>query len=271
KQCENETNSLFIGFGGMLMEGMLAVLVLIACGAGLALGFSEEGETFVGAAAFAHHYSSWAAASGLGSKIGAFVTGSANMIEKIGIPYDLTITIMGVFVVSFAATSLDTATRLQRYIISELSTAWKMPVFARKHPATIIAVGTALALAFYNGSGKGALILWPLFGSVNQLLAGLALLLITVYLARKKIQIIYTIFPMVFMLLITGWAMLINLNKFFITSNWLLLFIGLAVFLLEIWMVVESTLVLKKLNGEKTVSISRLSIKRSEVRIPGKK
>jgi len=247
KQCENETNSLSIGFGGMLMEGMLAVLVLIACGAGLALGFSEEGETFVGASAFAHHYSSWAAASGLGSKIGAFVIGSANMIEKIGIPYDLTITIMGVFVVSFAATSLDTATRLQRYIISELSTAWKMPVFARKHPATIIAVGTALALAFYNGSGKGALILWPLFGSVNQLLAGLALLLITVYLTRKKIQIVYTMIPMVFMLFITGWAMLINLNKFFITSNWLLLFIGLAVFLLEIWMVVESTLVLKKL------------------------
>lgn len=214
------------------------------------MGFTKGGETFVGAAAFAHHYSSWAAAAGLGSKIGAFVTGSANMIEKIGIPYDLTITIMGVFVVSFAATSLDTATRLQRYIISELSTAWKMPVFARKHPATIIAVGTALALAFYNGSGKGALILWPLFGSVNQLLAGLALLVITVYLARKKVQIIYTMIPMVFMLFITGWAMLINLNEFFITSNWLLLCIGLAVFSLEIWMVVESALVLKKLNGK---------------------
>ncbi len=247
KQCDNETNSLPIGFGGMLMEGMLAVLVLIACGAGLAIGISKGGETFVGAAAFAQHYSSWTAAAGLGSKIGAFVTGSANMIEKIGIPYDLTITIMGVFVVSFAATTLDTATRLQRYIISELTTAWKMPILARKHPATIIAVGTALALAFYNGSGKGALALWPLFGSVNQLLAGLALLVITVYLARQKVQIIYTMIPMVFMLVITGWAMIINLNKFFITSNWLLLCIGLAVFLLEIWMVVESTLVLKKL------------------------
>ena len=270
KQCDNETNSLSIGFGGMLMEGMLAVLVLISCGAGLAIGISKGGETFVGAAAFAQHYSSWAAAAGLGSKIGAFVTGSANMIEKIGIPYNLTITIMGVFVVSFAATSLDTATRLQRYIISELSLAWKMPAFSKKHPATIIAVGTALALAFYNGSGKGALILWPLFGSVNQLLAGLALLVITVYLARKKIQISYTMIPMVFMLFITGWAMLINLNKFFITSNWLLLCIGLAVFLLEIWMVVESTLVLKKLNGEKTASIQQLSVKGSGVQTPVK-
>ena len=265
KQCDNETSSLSIGFGAMLMEGMLAVLVLIACGAGLAIGFSKGGETFIGVTAFAQHYSSWTAAAGLGSKIGAFVTGSANMIEKTGIPYDLTITIMGVFVVSFAATSLDTATRLQRYIVSELSTAWKISVFSKKHPATIIAVGTALALAFYNGSGKGALILWPLFGSVNQLLAGLALLVITVYLARKNVQIIYTMIPMVFMLFITGWAMLINLNKFFVTSNWLLLCIGLAVFLLEIWMVVESTLVLKKLNGEETV-FKQLSVKRSGVR-----
>jgi len=250
KQCDAETSSLSIGYGGMLLEGLLATCVLVACGAGIALGLTKGDQILTGVAAFSEHYESYSAASGLGSNINAFVTGAANMIERIGIPHHITMTIMGVFVASFAATTLDTATRLQRYIVGELARAWGTPALAKRHPATIIAVGTALVLAFYNGSGQGALTLWPLFGSVNQLLAGLALLVITIYLAHKKAPIRYTLIPMVFMIIMTGWAMLINLNEYFVTSNWLLFFIGLAVFILEIWMIIESAVVLKKVYGE---------------------
>jgi len=161
---------------------------------------------------------------------------------------------MGVFVVSFAATTLDTATRLQRYIVSELSIVCGVPTLGRGHPATLIAVITAFFLAFYNGSGKGALTLWPLFGSVNQLLAGLALLVITAYLAHKKIPLRYTMIPMLFMLIITGWAMIINMGIFYMESNWLLFFIGFVVFVLEIWMVAESVLVLQRAYGRKPES-----------------
>jgi carbon starvation protein len=258
KQCDAETSSLTIGYGSMLMEGMLATFVVVACGAGLALGLAKGGQTFTGVAAFNQQYTSWAAAAGLGSKIGAFVVGSANMIERIGIPKAITLTIMGVFVASFAATTLDTATRLQRYIVAELATAWGVPPVAKRHPATIIAVGTALILAFLNASGTGALILWPLFGSVNQLLAGLALLVITAYLAHKRSPLSYTMIPMIFMLFMTGWAMLINLNNFFGAGNWLLFCIGLAVFLLEIWMVIESTLVLRRIYGQEVEPAAEL-------------
>lgn len=245
KQCARESDARMIGYGSMLIEGMLAVLVIIACGAGISLGLTKGGETFTGVAAYSEQYSSWAAADGLGAKLGAFVEGSANMIEAIGIPHKIVIAIMGVFIVSFAATTLDTATRIQRYIVSEISQTIKLPFLSHKHPATFFAVGTALLLAFREGSGKGALILLPLFGSINQLLAGLTLLVITVYLARKKIPIIYTLIPMLFMIFMTGWAMLINLKNFHASSNWLLFSIGLAVFVLEIWMVTESALVLK--------------------------
>jgi carbon starvation protein len=250
KQCDAETSSLPIGYGGMLLEGMLATCVLLACGAGLALGLAKDGETLIGMAAFSEHYSSWDAAAGLGSKIDAFVVGSANMIERMGIPHQITLTIMGVFVASFAATTLDTATRLQRYVVGELGRAWGAPAVSGRHPATMIAVGTALILAFYNGSGKGAQTLWPLFGSVNQLLAGLALLVITVYLAHKKSPLRYTLIPMVFMLIMTGWAMLINLEGFYAGANWLLFCIGLVVFVLEIWMIIESVIVLIKLHAK---------------------
>ncbi len=252
KQCDAETSSLSIGYGGMLLEGMLAICVLMACGAGLALGLTKDGQTLVGMAAFSEHYSSWGAAAGLGSKIDAFVVGSANMIERMGIPHQITLTIMGVFVASFAATTLDTATRLQRYVVGELGMAWGIPAVSRRHPATMIAVGTALILAFYNGSGQGAQTLWPLFGSVNQLLAGLALLVITVYLAHKKSPLRYTFIPMVFMVIMTGWAMFINLKEFYAGANWLLFCIGLVVFVLEIWMMIESVMVLMKLHSKPT-------------------
>jgi carbon starvation protein len=250
KQCYSENDARYIGYGSMLLEGTLAALVIISVAAGIGMGLdTKDGTTLMGVSAFTHHYASWAAASGLGAKIGAFVSGASNMISSYGIPAKITITIMGVFIVSFAATTLDTATRLQRYVISELATVYKFPKLTGRHPATMIAVISAFILAFYNGSGKGALTLWPLVGTVNQLLSSLALLVITIYLAKKKISTVYTVIPMIFMAIMTGWAMVLNLEKFFTTSNWLLFLIGLAVFFLEIWMIIECVVVMKKVYG----------------------
>lgn len=252
KQCDKEDSCLFIGYGGMLTEGVLATLVIIAVTAGLGMGLSiQNGQVLKGVEAFNHHYSSWAAASGLPAKLKSFVTGSANIIESIGVPAKITVGIMGVFIVSFAATSLDSATRIQRYVVTELANAWNIKPLKNKHGATLVAVFTAFVLAFYNGSGEGALALWPLFGTVNQLLAGLALLVITIYLARRNTNTLYTALPMAFMIFITGWAMIINLKDFYAANNWLLFSIGVAVFALEIWMVAESILVLKKVYSKK--------------------
>ena len=250
KQCDSETSAKSIGYGGMLLEGMLAVIVIIACGAGIGLGLEKDGATYFGSEAFHQQYASWASAKGLGAKIAAFVTGATNMISGIGLPRKIILTLMGVFVASFAATTLDTATRLQRYIVSEIAQSCRLPALTKKHPATLIAVSTALLLAFSSGgSGTGALALWPLFGAVNQLLGGLALLVITVWLARKNIPIWFTALPMLFMIIITGWAMALNLHDFLATRQWLLLGIGLIITALEIWMVVEGLLILTRLRN----------------------
>lgn len=247
KQCDLETSAQPISFGGMLLEGMLAVLVIIACGAGIGLGLEKGGVLYTGAEAFHQQYPSWQSAQGLGAKIEAFVTGSSNLIAGLKLSPGLVTTLMGVFVASFAATTLDTATRLQRYIITELAVSCKVPALGRKHPATFIAVFTALLLAFSSGGGKGALALWPLFGAVNQLLGGLALLVITVWLAKKTIPIIFTAIPMVFMIVMTSWAMGINLVNFYAQQNWLLFGIGSVITILQVWMVVEGVIVLARL------------------------
>jgi carbon starvation protein len=251
KQCNTETDAQFIGYGSMLMEGALSTLVIVAVAAGLGIALTTKGgEVLTGVAAFNHHYASWGAAAGLASKIGAFVTGSANMIGAYGVPLKIALAVMAVFIVSFAATTVDSATRIQRYVVVELSTAWRIKPLTGRQIATAFAVLSAMALAFYDGSGKGALRLWPLFGTVNQLLAGLGLLVVTIYLARKKINIAYSVIPMIFMIIMTGWAMILNIQKFYASANWLLFFIGLIVFVLEIWMIIESIIVLKTVYGK---------------------
>ena len=99
---------------------------------------------------------------------------------------------------------------------------------------------TAAFLAFYNGaSGKGALTLWPLFGTINQLLAGLALLIITYYLRRKGKNYWLTLIPALLVLVFTFWAMLYNLNAFYASGNVVCLVIGLIALVIEVWMLIE--------------------------------
>ncbi|MBU8911250.1 MAG: carbon starvation protein A [Desulfobacterales bacterium] len=253
KQVRYETDSLFVGYGSMLMEGALATLVIIAVSAGIGMGYvTKSGETLMGVAAWTTHYSSWAAAAGLGSKIAAFVNGSANMIASTGLPNSVAVVIMGVFVASFAGTTLDSATRIQRYIVSELFGSLKMNFLTGKYIATFIAVATALALAFATGAGgKGALKLWPLFGAVNQTLAGLVLIIITVYLKTKGgMKWLISGIPAVLMMVMTVWALVLNQSKFGTADNTLLQIVNGLILLLAIWIVVEGVIKFMSMKSE---------------------
>jgi carbon starvation protein len=245
KQVRDERDSLFVGYGSMLMEGTLATLVVIAVAAGIGMGYTTKaGEALSGVAAWTTHYSSWAAAAGLGSKISAFVDGSANMIMTLGIPKHFTLAIMAVFVASFAGTTLDTATRIQRYVIGELGNSIKLSALNNRWAGTAIAVGTALILAFATGAdGKGALKLWPLFGAVNQTLAALALIIITLYLkARGGLKWMIAGLPAIFMSVMTIWAVVMNQVKFGAAHNMLLQVINMCILLIAVWIAVEGVI-----------------------------
>ncbi len=242
KQVRRESDSLFVGYGSMLVEGSLATLVIIAVSAGIGMGYiTANGEKLSGLAAWSSHYSSWTAAAGLGSKIGAFVEGSANMISSIGVPHAFAVVLMGVFVASFAGTTLDTATRIQRYVISELATDVKVNVLKNRYAATAFAVISAALLAFASGAdGKGALALWPLFGAVNQTLAALSLMVITLYLKRRgNLKWLAAGIPALFMAVMTIWAALLNQIKFIDKHGILLFVINGFIIVIVLWVVIE--------------------------------
>ena len=274
KQLKCETDAQFVGYGSMLTEGFLATLVILACCAGLGLGIEKDGTTLLGEAAWESRYASWGAAKGLGAKVGAYVDGSANFLQALGISEGIATALMGVLVASFAATTLDTACRLQRYVVQELAGTFQRDgerpgilavpagVLSNKHGATIFAIVLAGAMAAlpvggaawdWASAGKGGLILWPLFGATNQLLAGLAFLVISFWLWRRKLPVFFVALPMVFMLIIPAWALVSQqggiIGSTRAETNWLLVSVALATLVLEVWMVIEAVLLWPRARG----------------------
>ncbi|KUK85751.1 MAG: Carbon starvation protein CstA [candidate division TA06 bacterium 34_109] len=186
KQLSNEKDVRMIGYGSMLIEGVLAVVAL-----GAAAILTQEGMK-VGLA-------EW------GGAVGVFAHGMGKFLAGLGVPEQTGIVFGSLTVSAFLLTTLDTATRLGRYSFEEL-TSEKFPAVSNRFYGTIITVvfGGALAL-----TGQWAAI-WPLFGSANQLLAGLALMGATAYLAHLGKQFKVTAYPMAFMMVVTIVA-LINL------------------------------------------------------------
>ncbi|MDF1826255.1 MAG: carbon starvation protein A [Verrucomicrobiales bacterium] len=281
KQIKCETDAQFVGYGSMLTEGFLAVLVILACVAGLGLGIAgADGNVALGTAAYELRYSSWGGANSLGAKVGAFVEGSANFLKALGVSPGFAISLMGVFVASFAATTLDTACRLQRYVVQELAStfvkrdekpqSWN-PFYwlTNKHGATIFAVMVAAFIAAMPGgegkpAGTGGLLLWPLFGATNQLLAGIAFLVVTFWMWRRKLPVWFIAIPTVFMLILPGVAMTIQIfsgeNSFLASGNWLLVFIGLSTLALQFWMIAEALIAWPRAKGVLETPLEPLAV-----------
>ncbi|MDG2253772.1 MAG: carbon starvation protein A [Opitutaceae bacterium] len=296
KQLKCESDAQFVGYGSMLVEGFLATLVILACVAGLGLGIGDgEGGFLIGVDAFNARYASWGSAGGLGAKVGAFVDGSANFLKAMGLPGGFAIALMGVLVASFAATTLDTACRLQRYVVQELSSTFvkrgadgsialtgnPFSWLSNPHGATLFAVAIAFFMASIPVSGadwawanvgKGGLILWPMFGATNQLLGGLAFLVIAFWMWRRRLPVWFIVIPTIFMLIMPAWAMIhqlfvqgVGMETSWLAAedkNWALILIGIVTLLLEVWMVTEAFLAWPRAKGILEETLEPLSVSR---------
>ena len=187
KQCDKERDAKRIGYGGMLTEGLLAVLVLLALGAGLGMaGYMDVQWPAVGA----------------GNPVLSFALGAGLLSSKaLGIPVYLG-TIFGLLMVEgFLITTLDTAVRLNRYLFEELwQFIWPrgVPLLLRSHYANAgLAVACMLAIGYPNGWK----IIWPVFGTANQLMAALTLATVSIWLAFRLRPSWFTLAPAIFMML----------------------------------------------------------------------
>ncbi|MDF2891127.1 MAG: cstA [Clostridia bacterium] len=210
KQLNTEKDTKLVGYGAMLIEGVLAIIALISVG------------YVVGAK---------------GTPAQIFAGGVADFMSKFGIP----VSIGTVFVIlafsAFALTSLDTATRLGRYMFQEMATRedGKKSIFNNMYVATAITVGLSALLLSY-GYQK----IWPIFGSANQLLAGLSLLAVSAWLAKSGKKNLMTVIPMVFMFGVTLTALVLVCRNNFLGGNVIIGSIAAILFVLAIVLIVTT-------------------------------
>ncbi|MEJ2583364.1 MAG: carbon starvation CstA family protein, partial [Acidobacteriota bacterium] len=236
KQLDREPDARPIGYGAMIGESLLGLAAVLACTAG-----------FVSPTAWRHHYANWESIQGLGSSMSAFIEGSTRFVSTVGLPEQTARTLIAVVVVSFALTTLDSATRLLRYNIEEIGTSIRFAPFRNRYLSSTLAVIAISFFAFYRVEGRSAgLVLWQLFGSTNQLLAGLALLTVSLYLLQRRRFALPYLVPMVFMMVTTLVAMTTKLLSFWRDGNYTLLFVGGIISFIALWLVVEAVVAVRR-------------------------
>ncbi len=237
RQLDREPHARPIGYGGMIGESLLGLMAVLACTC-----------TLGGQEAWGRVYADWHAIQGLGAKLGVFIRGAASFIEELGAPGDLAVTLVAMVVVSFALTTLDSATRLLRFNVEEIGAALaRLPglgaragFLMNRFVATSLAAAAIGFFAFYEirvpdpaAAGgfrlqSAGLALWTLFGTTNQLIAGLALLTAAVYLKQKRRPTLPLALPALFMTGNTLFALVRKAQDFAGAGQHLLLALSLA-------------------------------------------
>ncbi len=235
RQLGKISDARFIGYGAMLLEGFLAVLVILACTA-----------TFAGRSEWLARYADYGQMDKLGPKLNVFIEGAGSFIARLGIPHQYAVSFISVMVVAFAMTTLDSGTRLMRYDVEAIGATFKIRPLKNRYLSSLI--GTAaigyFALMKIDGVAAG-LTLWQLFGTTNQLLAALGLLAVSVYLFEIRRPTIYTVVPMAFMLVVTLAAMIIKLIEFWRAGNWPLIVTGASILVLTLWLMGEAFILVR--------------------------
>jgi carbon starvation protein len=216
----------------MLTEGALAILVIVACVAGLGAQEWSSGA-----------YATWSGikGGGLPAQLNAVVHGGSHFLSKLGVPAEYGSALLAVTIVAFALTTLDTGTRLLRFNVEAICRSVKLNFLANRYVGSLAAVA---AIAFFGLVREGKT-LWVLFGTTNQLLAGLTLLAVSVFLYKLTRPIVYTLVPMIVMLVMSIWAMVVSLIGYWENpalgpfNRWSLTAVTVAVLGMSLWLIVE--------------------------------
>ena len=238
KQLDKETDTRFVGYFGAVGEGLLALGTIVATTSG-----------FKSLATWEEIYNEWNAGG-----VDAFIQGGGDLMnEGLGIPTSLSATILATMAVLFAATTMDSGIRLQRLVVAEMAELAGVKLSGAV--ATIIAVGCALGLTFSMGlDGSGGMLIWPLFGTTNQLMAGLTLSIVVIILTQLRRPTWPVLIPLVFVTAMSLWAAVLQLRTFWSAGNWLLLVLDVIIICCAIWVIVEAFTAISKARKEPAVT-----------------
>lgn len=239
KQLDRETDAKTIGYGAMLIEGVVAVIAIAT------VAMVAKGDALTGKAPLV-----------------IYGTGIGNFLATFGIPHKIGFSFGLLALSTFILTTLDTCTRLGRYIFEEFFNLKNPKLRYLSTIATLVLPATFVLITLKDSAGNPIpawKVIWPVFGATNQLLAGLALLVVAVWLKKLGKKITFVVLPMMFMIGMTIWALFLLIGQYKFTAVGIIAIVLLILSFLVIFEAVKAFLKAPSKENELTPELNQVT------------
>ncbi|GAB4509142.1 MAG: carbon starvation protein A [Sulfuricaulis sp.] len=223
RQLKHETDARYIGYGGALALGLLALSAIIIGGT----GFANTQE-------WSQHYAAWDTFRELHKVLPLYINGFARMAAGIGLDQAFARTLAAVVMLGLLVATLEAGLRVQKQFLTSLTERFPslLPGNEKNQIAAVVVLSATLAL--HDGRGLGGLSWWPLFGVADQLLAVLGFSLLALALHRTGRPVIWVLVPLIFMAVIAHWAFVMLAMQWWAAGEWLLFSLGILLLAIEL-------------------------------------
>ncbi len=234
RQLKRETDARYIGYGGALALGLLALSAIII-----------GGTSFAGTPEWSRHYAAWESLRDLHKVLELYINGFARMAAGIGLDQAFARTLATVVMLGLLVATLEAGLRVQKQLLTGLTERFPslLPGNEKNQIATVVVLSAMLAL--HDGHGLGGLSWWPLFGVADQLLAVLGFALLALALRRSGRPVIWVVVPLIFMVAVAHWAFVTLAVQWWSAGQWLLFGLGMLLLAIELALALLALNILK--------------------------
>ncbi|MDH3309473.1 MAG: hypothetical protein OEM48_00215 [Gammaproteobacteria bacterium] len=243
RQMKRETDARYIGYGGALALGLLALSAIIIG----STGFADTTE-------WAQHYASWEGVRDLRQAFDLYINGCARLADGIGLNPSLARTLAAVVMIGLLIATLEAGLRVQKHLLTGVTERFPSLYFlpGKERTQIVSVVILSAVLALHQPHGLGGLTWWPLFGMADLMLAVLGFSLLAVALRQSGKPTIWVVAPLIFMAIAAHWAMAAMISHWWSGNEMLLLMLG------TVLLAVEIGLILLALRSWKTAASSAI-------------
>ncbi|HEX9626821.1 MAG TPA: carbon starvation CstA family protein [Acidiferrobacterales bacterium] len=234
RQLDRDTDARYLGYGGALADGALALAALLVAAVGTA-----------GLDVWLARHETWPERLDPAGLINQFVAGAGTLVQGIGVSADLMRAVVALALAAASVTTLVTGLRAQRYLLAEIGAARGIAGLRRERPALKLSIVVIALVLLADGRGRGAFALWPLFGSAHLLLTALVLLLLVLALKRHAQPPALVAAPLIGLMGIGLWALGAQFIAWWQAGQWPALAAGLTLLGLAAWLLAHGVKTLR--------------------------
>ncbi len=234
RQMNRETDARYIGYGGALGLGLLALSAIIIGATALP-----------GVEAWNQRYVSWAALTDSHAILEMYVSGFARHAASLGLDPGFARTLMAVVIVGLLVATLETGLRAQKQLLAGVAEHLPSLLPGKERGLIATAVGLSALLSLHDGHGRGGLTFWPLFGAADQIFAALGFALLILALRLQERPVSAVLLPWLFLLVTANGGLGAQMMHWWSEGRWILLLFGTILMVTELGLILLSLKALK--------------------------